>query len=308
MKMFNDILSGCLVVPALLAAALVGCGGNNGIDIIEGVGSLCSAGCRPGTQCVDHPEVWADNTCNVPCSYNSDCIDVLTGSGESLTLADTCIRCVGQSTGYCATSWAFQYCVNGVDTGTGLNIPDDTCDSDYECETGCCHEGECEAAFFCGDTCAEAWEFCTQTSDCCSGLTCIENSCYPPTCAGIGESCSESWPCCGWSSGNAVCLNSGSITVCQATCNYDSDCSSGCCVNLEGGGKACAPASFCSNSGGSGGNACDKCLDSCQGLPSCCTGLGCMCEDECKVSSCTYPNVLCCGPYGDCICTKNCPY
>ena len=66
--------------------------------------------------------------------------------------------------------------------------------------------------------------------------------------------------------------------------------------------------------GGTGGGSgtkpdpCSDCLKTCKGLPGCCTGSGCMCADECGVKSCTQPYTLCCGPYGDCICTKDCPY
>lgn len=36
--------------------------------------------------------------------------------------------------------------------------------------------------------------------------------------------------------------------------------------------------------GGSGGpSPCSDCLSTCQGLPSCCTGSGCMCESECSI-------------------------
>jgi hypothetical protein len=66
-------------------------------------------------------------------------------------------------------------------------------------------------------------------------------------------------------------------------------------------------------SGGTGGgtsqSACDECLDTCSGLPSCCTGTGCICESSCRPSSdCTSPAVYCCGPDGFCFCTSNCPY
>ena len=57
---------------------------------------------------------------------------------------------------------------------------------------------------------------------------------------------------------------------------------------------------------------CSDCLSSCQGVPgtSCCTGKGCLCEDECRPapSDCSGSSTFCCGPYGDCICLSNCPY
>jgi len=62
--------------------------------------------------------------------------------------------------------------------------------------------------------------------------------------------------------------------------------------------------------GGTGGNsACDDCLDTCSGLPSCCTGTGCICESSCRPSSdCVGTQTYCCGPDGFCFCTSNCPY
>jgi hypothetical protein len=53
---------------------------------------------------------------------------------------------------------------------------------------------------------------------------------------------------------------------------------------------------------------CGACLDGCQGLSSCCTGSGCLCQGSCAPSSCSAPATMCCGPYGDCFCTPNCPY
>jgi len=36
-----------------------------------------------------------------------------------------------------------------------------------------------------------------------------------------------------------------------------------------------------SSSGSSGGSACSECISSCRGLPSCCTGTGCICDSAC---------------------------
>ena len=52
------------------------------------------------------------------------------------------------------------------------------------------------------------------------------------------------------------------------------------------------------------GNACDACLSACRGLPSCCQGIGCICENDCQSTTpcCqTY-----CDPYGDCWCVQAC--
>jgi hypothetical protein len=129
-------------------------------------------------------------------------------------------------------------------------------------------------------------------------------------CLPAGRSCSVNGDCCGFSTGDALCVRFPDQDVyCAAVCKYHSDCADNCCVPLEGGDGACGEASNCSGTSQGSGDACDECLDSCSGLSSCCTGSGCICEDECAVTGCTPPNELCCGPY-DCICLPpgDCPY
>jgi hypothetical protein len=48
--------------------------------------------------------------------------------------------------------------------------------------------------------------------------------------------------------------------------------------------------------------ACDSCLASCSGLPSCCTGSGCLCQDECSSGNCGHcqQEKWYCTLYGDC--------
>ena len=41
-----------------------------------------------------------------------------------------------------------------------------------------------------------------------------------------------------------------------------------------------------SGGGGTGTDACTSCIHSCSGISGCCTGVGCMCYDECTVSQC----------------------
>jgi hypothetical protein len=38
---------------------------------------------------------------------------------------------------------------------------------------------------------------------------------------------------------------------------------------------------FSAGGSGGGGNACSTCLANCDGLPGCCTGCNCLCEDQC---------------------------
>jgi hypothetical protein len=61
--------------------------------------------------------------------------------------------------------------------------------------------------------------------------------------------------------------------------------------------------------GGRSGSNCAQCLNSCYGLPGCCSsGSGCICRNACMPTSCPKGLTLCCGPYGDCICVDDCPY
>ena len=59
--------------------------------------------------------------------------------------------------------------------------------------------------------------------------------------------------------------------------------------------------------------ACDSCISSCQGLSSCCTGTGCICEDECSGGGCGpgYTPHCALSPYGECwwgcVCTAATP-
>lgn len=136
-----------------------------------------------------------------------------------------------------------------------------------------------------------------------------------PDCVPFDEPCSASTQCCGFSTtpgiGDAVCVDFGTEISCSRLCNSDDDCSSGCCAPLEGVSVgACAPSSFCDDDPGPGGDACTECIADCSelNLPQCCTGVGCLCEDECATDDCPSGWTYCCGPYGDCLCLPDCPY
>lgn len=68
---------------------------------------------------------------------------------------------------------------------------------------------------------------------------------------------------------------------CKANCTGKECGSNGC----GGSCGTCPPGEKCSTAGKciseSSGDPCSACLSTCQGLPSCCTGCGCLCEDEC---------------------------
>ena len=92
----------------------------------------------------------------------------------------------------------------------------------------------------------------------------------------------------------------GDITADCGSCSNGQYCStSGTCTTNLG-----------SNNSSTNQDSCSQCLSNCQGLPSCCIGSGCFCQQECTVSStdCVEGTSFCCGPYGDCFCMANCPY
>jgi len=153
--------------------------------------------------------------------------------------------------------------------------------------------------------CLESFDGCDLFEDCVEGAfddldSGVDEPDPPTDCGYTGGACVRSSDCCV----NHVCVNFGDSTSCAIECTADSQCVTGCCAGLEGGGGACGASSFC---GPPTSDPCGDCISACSGLPSCCTGLGCICQDECAVSGCTPPAEFCCGPY-DCICTTNCPY
>jgi len=155
------------------------------------------------------------------------------------------------------------------------------------------------------DDCLESVDACDAFEACIGAVFAdidagVEGPNPPGDCSYTGAACVWNSDCCA----NHLCVNFGDTTSCAIECTVDSQCVSGCCADLKGGGGACGPASFCEPSNS---DPCGDCISACSGLSGCCTGLGCICEDECAVSHCTPPAEFCCGPY-DCICTANCPY
>ena len=94
-------------------------------------------------------------------------------------------------------------------------------------------------------------------------------------CASTGGTCVVTSDCCG----DRTCVDDGTRSQCYDNCTSDSQCASGCCAPLEGGGGVCADAGYCRPT--TSPNRCSECLSTCRGLPSCCTGTGCICDDEC---------------------------
>jgi hypothetical protein len=74
--------------------------------------------------------------------------------------------------------------------------------------------------------------------------------------------------CCGFATMENVCVDTGDPqlgTACLITCTAGTQCQSGCCAALEGGGGVCGPASLC----GDGGTCADD-LEPCMTNADCC--------------------------------------
>lgn len=65
-------------------------------------------------------------------------------------------------------------------------------------------------------------------------------------CSAAGDICEANGECCGYFSGDAYCVSDGgAYGECMESCFDDNDCTSGCCIPLEGGDGACAPSYEC---------------------------------------------------------------
>jgi len=151
------------------------------------------------------------------------------------------------------------------------------------CPDGYLHRTACASGGVCGTetTCTACAAlggcgWCATSSQCLAGTTagpsadtCAQWNWVPSACASSGDPCATSTTCgvctgrasCGWCAASSHCLTGTSTGP-----------GSGSCSNWDWAPSAC---------GGGGGDACSACLSSCRGLPSCCTGTGCMCDSEC---------------------------
>jgi len=139
-----------------------------------------------------------------------------------------------------------------------------------------CGAGECECATF-EPTCVAGGQECAYPDDVPSLARCVSapsggriwtvESCSEICAAdgwvatgecGAGSTGDEVCFCCAPECGGRECGNDGCGGTC-GRCDYDERCYGG----------RCEP------------DRCQDCLDSCRGLPGCCTGTGCICDSEC---------------------------
>lgn len=111
-------------------------------------------------------------------------------------------------------------------------------------------------------------EPCTSTSQCASGLRCMYYYGNPINGLRCLQPCQTHADCSGYTHPDFA----APFRACW-------NCTDG-VVGPDPGEEQCLPLNVCGGTVG-GGAACDNCLQTCSGLPSCCTGCGCICESEC---------------------------
>lgn len=156
--------------------------------------------------------------------------------------------------------------LGGCSSSKGADDGGSECDSDADCKGDrICEEGACVNP-----------EPSSSEGSGASGPGGNGSGAAPDSCSDAGESCaSES--CCEDNS----CVDFDEGDYCAAHCGQGSDCVSGCCAPLEGGGSVCAPANYCGS--GPGG----KPLGMACGSDSECASNDCIgwCTQPCSASS-----------------------
>lgn len=166
----------------------------------------------------------------------------------------------------------------------------------FSCADGYLHRAACVDACSGHATCsvcsgAGGCGWCATSSTCLSGTTsgpgagaCADWDWLPSACAAPADPCATSAAC-------SACTARSSCGWCASS----SQCQTG--TSAGPGSGSCGDWAWVSSSCGGGGSACDACISSCQGLPSCCTGTGCICEDECSTPACGPGYCIGCNPY-----------
>ena len=159
---------------------------------------------------------------------------------------------------------------DGGDGGTCVmtNPRGKRCDAGADCSVAClCSDGVVTAGSCVNRSCLDADEVCEDAcesfdrGDYAGGYCAVGNgsagddgnddgnddgSDGADACMAAGDACQINGDCCGFANGTSTCTwFEDGLMVCADYCVVGADCSSGCCVPLEGGGGVCGPASFC---------------------------------------------------------------
>jgi hypothetical protein len=93
------------------------------------------------------------------------------------------------------------------------------------------------------------------------------------------QSATNEWKLLGAKAANGMAgcpAYSGAYRICKANCTGKTCGDDGC-----GGTCGMCPSTLICSGGSCVADPCSECLDACQGLPSCCTGVGCICDSAC---------------------------
>jgi hypothetical protein len=229
-----------MVLTALAVAALAqGCSGSTPSSIPPGE-CLTDSDCATGEACVGKvctvlgpapgPDAGAPIEAgpDVAPGVDASCPNVTCGSA-CCAAGQTCESGACTTPSSCATpgescSSSTPCCQTGSNEPSGAAcISNDglchaKCTSGSECESGCCATVQ-----------GESWGVCAVASEC--------------TCVAPGGSCASTTQCCQGGAG-AVCISNDN--ACHAKCTANSQCASGCCVQVQGEAwGVCAAASNC---------------------------------------------------------------
>lgn len=172
-----------------------------------------------------------DCRCGPPCALGARCPAGIAGAPQCLELADS------PGMGVCVdVSWA-----SGAPPGM-IRCGAELCPATASCiDWGATAGVRCAAP--CTENAACASRCCATVSE--RDSTRTFNVCAPGAgfrCVAGATTAVRCEPPC---EGGAACVTAGSATRCAAPCATDADCAGGCCKDLMGGGRGCAPGADC---------------------------------------------------------------
>jgi hypothetical protein len=261
-------------------------------------GATCNAvaqcGCGPGKSC--GVQAVSGGTLQLGCLNVGSVPTGSACSAETCVPGDTCVGSLCRP--FCAKDTecgSNGHCVTAVTSGAnpqpiaGLSACFTGCNVASDCATGCCRP--LPSAPGAGNLCL--------TEDAC--------------CTAAGGSCGATKDCCGHAQDQAVCVTeSAGGAICRATCTTGTDCQSGCCAPLAGGGNACFAASQCQTHCAAANEACQTAADCCGGAgdTAVCVnqGQGSICADRCATHDQCHSG--CCAPLqaGGKVCAPAAPF
>jgi hypothetical protein len=185
------------------------------------VAGACGVGCATAAadRCASDTDCKGARVCS-----SGICVDPTSSSGGDAGTTDSGNNSNNNNNNSCnavgATCTATASCCQ---SGSGIGPSGAICISnDNLCHAACASNAECQSGC-CAPVQGQALGVCAAASEC------------APTCVGPGGGCSVSTDCC--QSGTNVPYGATCLTddfTCHDVCYASSDCSSGCCIQLQG--------------------------------------------------------------------------